>query len=488
MAALTVAPLSRPLPHAATDSIALRRFNPGAPICFVHVMKAAGTTVRLVLENAFDGETVYPSGSPVFKGRYIPLNRSRKSGDDLKRYAVLSGHFGAVVSEELSDSANLFAWLREPGDRVISEFFFVVTQERREIYQTYVDRLDAGERPETVFLDWLRDVPPDFHRQMSQLVCGNGLSYPDWREAHPDVRLEDAALEALRRCFFIGLLEDQERSLDALCAITSILPPARIERRNFGTRRPSTINFTAEEQAEFDALLVPDRAFYAIAREVYDRQMAELAERSRTEPALALIGDRSALRTHLLARADTPTLTEWSAWDRVLAENLDGREELRTPDGGVVGRWRWTAPKPDTFLYFRLPRRTAFELTITLNPATPIQHAEQATLQLCGNPVPLMLTRLPDERIELTALIPRRMADRLPDLAELHLHTPTMLDESKLVPYPGTRMLGLALESISARPVSSGLRRALVKTRLGKLALRIANRAISAFSSSTATQ
>ena len=31
-------------------------------------------------------------------------------------------------------------------------------------------------------------------------------------------------------------MEDQERSLDALCAIISILPPSRNQRRNIGMR------------------------------------------------------------------------------------------------------------------------------------------------------------------------------------------------------------------------------------------------------------
>lgn len=453
MPALTVELISRALPQAPIDTVALRRFNPGAPIGFVHVMKAAGTTVRLVLENAFAGDMVYPNGSPMFAGRYIPLKRSVNAGDDLTRYRMLSGHFGVIAGERLNKDANLFTWLREPGDRVTSEFFYFVVQERLELYRPYIERMDAGERPEDVFLDWLHHVPPDFHPQMSQLVSGIRLNYPGWRETHPDTRLADAAADALRKCFFIGLMEDQERSLDALCALTGILPPRSSQKRNPGTRRPEKLRFTTEEQARFDAQIAPDRAFYALALQVYDRQMENLAARGRTDPALVLIGDREALRAHLLkqAAANATTLTSWAAWDPVLGENLDGREELRTPSG-LEGRWRWTASKPDTFLHFRLPRRT-FELTIRLNPATPPHHAAAATLRLSGTEVPLAIAPGPDGRIDLTAMISWRLARRLPRLTEIHLHTAVMLDESKLVPHAGTRILGLAIESIHARPL-----------------------------------
>jgi hypothetical protein len=183
--------------------------------------------------------------------------------------------------------------------------------------------------------------------------------------------------------------------------------------------------------------------------------MDELSKRGDSDPALALLGHREALRQYLLgvsANRAQPLAT-WRAWDPVLGENLDGREKLPAPDAPSV-RWRWTGSSPDTYLYFRLPRRTAFDLRIRLAPATPPEHAAETRLRLSGTPVPLEAMRDVDGRTELVATVPRALADSLPELTELHLHTARMLDEGKLVPYAGTRKLGLALESISAAPVS----------------------------------
>lgn len=451
---MTDAELNPALPPAASF-FPQRAYNHGAALCFVHVAKAAGTSVRLMMENAFPGEQVFPSGSPLFAGRYVELSEIIQGGEDLGSYAALSGHFGTMVGERMNARTNMFTWLRDPADRAISDFFFFVAQEQKGgTYRPYLERLSAGERAEAVFLDWLAAPPPWYSRLQGMLAGGSQRNI--LRVMNDGQALKSAALESLRRVFFIGLMEDQEHSVDALCALTSILPPKRDERRNSGVSRPARLHFTPEDQGRMEAVLASDRAFYALARQIYDLQMAELAERSRTDPALALIGDRDGLRRHILEQAAsrTPVLTTWRAWDPVLGENLDSREQL-APSGAPPSRWRWTGNSPDTFLYFRLPRRGAFELRIHLAPATPPGHAEQTTLKLFGEPVPMALASTPEGKTELVATVPQSLANRLPELAELHLHTSRMLDESTLVPYAGTRKLGLAIEAISATPVSA---------------------------------
>lgn len=450
---MTAEPLPTALPPPASF-FPRRDYKPGAALCFVHIAKAAGTSVRLMMENAFPGDQVFPSGSPLSAGRYVDLSEIIESGEDLSRYAALSGHFGTMVGERINERANMFTWLRDPADRAISDFFFSVVQEQKGgSYRPYLERLSAGERAEAVFLDWLAAPPPWYSFLQGMLAGGSQRNI--LRVMNDGQALTGAALESLRSVFFIGLMEDHERSVDALCALTSILPPKRDEKRNSGVSRPARLYFTPEEQGRMEAVLAPDRAFYALAREIYDLQMAELAERGRTDPALALLGDREGLRRHILqlAASRTPVLDTWRAWDPVLGENLDSREQL-APSGAPPSRWRWTGNSPDTFLYFRLPRRTAFELRIHLAPATPPGHAEQTTLKLSGDPVPMALASTPEGRAELVATVPQSLANRLPELVEIHLHTGLMLDERIVVPYAGTRKLGLAIAEISATPVS----------------------------------
>lgn len=64
---MTIEPLTTVLPPGASF-FPQRAYNPGAALCFVHVAKAAGTSVRMMMENAFSGDQTYPSASRLAKG------------------------------------------------------------------------------------------------------------------------------------------------------------------------------------------------------------------------------------------------------------------------------------------------------------------------------------------------------------------------------------------------------------------------------------
>ncbi|HWA18575.1 MAG TPA: hypothetical protein VG757_06225 [Devosia sp.] len=440
-----------------------RKFDPDAPICFVHVMKTAGTTVRLTLENAFDGEQVFPSGSSAYVGGYLKLREALQAGDDFNSYAAISGHYGWKITAHLSARANLFTWFREPRDRAISHFFFKVVQNRAEGTGALLQRIDSGERLESIFMDWARKM---FVQPFHALAVGNPDKGYGAAKGGP---YRDVAIDVLHRCFFIGLLEDHERSLDGLSALTSILPPKQEVKRNVGVKRGKGLSLLADEQAEFDSLLATEIAFYERVRQVYDHQMKELREAQDENPAFGLIGNREGLRQYLLGlpqMARRRKLTQWKAWDAVQGENLDSREEFKEKDG-KRSRWRWTASMPDTYLYFD-PPPGPFRIRLRLNPATPLENARNAELRIAGHEIDLRLEAAPSGRNDLVGEISAGLRATFPETLEFHIHTPVMLDESKFGYRVGTRMLGLALESISAEPLPDPWIR-----RFGRLVVRM---------------
>lgn len=149
MTQLTIRPAALP---SASSFFPQRAYNPGAALCFVHVPKAAGTSVRLTMENGFSGGRTYPASSRLKVGSYSKPWSALRAGDDFSSFQALSAHAGVAIGELLSPDANLFTWLREPEDRVISAFFFNVVQERQKEHLPFIVRLDAGERTEAVFL------------------------------------------------------------------------------------------------------------------------------------------------------------------------------------------------------------------------------------------------------------------------------------------------------------------------------------------------
>jgi hypothetical protein len=68
----------------------------------------------------------------------------------------------------------------------------------------------------------------------------------------------------------------------------------------------------------------------------------------------------------------------------------------------------------------------------------------------------------------LRATLPSRLLRRLPEIAEIRVHTAVMLDETSVGDSADARMLGLAIEQLEVEPrpgLASGLRRILVRLR-----------------------
>jgi hypothetical protein len=424
------------------------------------------------MENAFAGTRVFPTGSHAFDGGYLPFEPALAAGDDFRDFEAFGGHNGAIAARLLPEETNRFVWLREPFDRGVSAFFFFAIQERTGTHKAYTERLDLGERTEDVFLDW---AGREGQRLQSLLIAGRAGTFDEWRNTHPHVDVDAEAVAAIRQCFFVGLMEDQERSIDAFCALTSILPPQQEARTNVGSKRRIGLSFTPEEHARLARIYEPQFAFYRLMTEICHRQMDILRAGASENPALALIGRREELRQHILRLPKAKQqrrLSTWNAWDSVQGENLDSREQHRA-QAGRVSRWRWTGPSPDTYLYIDPPRKTALRLRLRLNRATPIENAQRAELFVAGHRVPLQMQDAQGETLDLVGEIARKDARRLSDPVEIHIHTPAMLDEGAIVPYAGTRKLGLALESLGFEPVTSNepgpgwFRKARLFARLG---------------------
>jgi hypothetical protein len=275
-------------------------------------------------------------------------------------------------------------------------------------------------------------------------------------QQNPGRDVTEHAISLLRRCFFIGLLEDNERSRDGLAAITGILPPRLSIQRNKGTRRETRLSLSPEEQREFEQIHEADDRFYDMVRAIYRRQMDELAARAGQHPAIGLIGNRDALRRHLMHQPGglaQRELSTWHTWDKGHEDNLDNRESHTSADG-TVRRWRWTGPGQDTHLYFRFPRTTGQLLTITVNAATPLRNVAAATVHLSGTPILLKLTEVPGVGYHLRARLSRSVLRSLPEIVDIHIHTANMFDEGEDSEVGDPRLLGIALESVAVEPLT----------------------------------
>lgn len=106
--------------------------NDQQAVLFFHIPKTGGTTIESWLNDS---------------GRYEQLLFSQKKPDDLK---VTPQHFGyetlTKITNGISRSVEYkFAVVRNPFDRLISEFF----------YRIKLNNIDLGKKPEELFSSWV---------------------------------------------------------------------------------------------------------------------------------------------------------------------------------------------------------------------------------------------------------------------------------------------------------------------------------------------
>src|SRR6516165_6588645 len=84
-------------------------------VCFIHVPKAAGTSVLSVMSAHFGAGNVFHVEESRFWG--VPIAYL------LGRHPVIAGHFSVrYLSNEVLESAFVFTFLRDPLERLLSQY------------------------------------------------------------------------------------------------------------------------------------------------------------------------------------------------------------------------------------------------------------------------------------------------------------------------------------------------------------------------------
>lgn len=129
-----------------------RRFNEHAVI-FLHIPKAAGTTLHRVLERQFPRETIFSiDGANVQKSINEFKNLSEKERLKIK---CLKGHMPFGLHEYFPQPSTYVTLLRDPIDRIISHYYFVLRRPDHYLHAEVTskrmslrDYVDSGISPE----------------------------------------------------------------------------------------------------------------------------------------------------------------------------------------------------------------------------------------------------------------------------------------------------------------------------------------------------
>jgi hypothetical protein len=172
-------------------------------LIFLHLPKCGGTTLNRIIEWEYPPLQIFSIDPSFFRWSHRKV--SRWSRERLGRMKVFKGHMPFGLHERLPQPATYITYLREPVERVISEYYFALHYRLHPQYQ----------RMQTLTLaDYVCKTP--HHNLQTKLIAGRG-NYPDFLAGECDDGTVALAKENLARHFrFAGLTERFDEGLAIL--------------------------------------------------------------------------------------------------------------------------------------------------------------------------------------------------------------------------------------------------------------------------------
>ncbi|MBX9447365.1 sulfotransferase family 2 domain-containing protein [Dickeya chrysanthemi] len=246
-------------------------------IVFHHINKCAGTSLLKYLQNLF------PSDECIYLEEHFDwmnVGDSELDPNRLARARFIHDPFGSWYwSEKISNVATI-CFLRDPLDRVVSNWWMVHRWTDEEVAVIPDGELirDLARHDQVAFFSHPQCQYINWNQITCQLACAPGEYRQAWQTGspnNPDFRafVRQRAEKTLRSLSFIGFQEDFKRSLSALQLWLS-LPPDQPQPLNIHASKQQKPSLSEEAIAAANQLIDLDREIVAIARELYDEQMA----------------------------------------------------------------------------------------------------------------------------------------------------------------------------------------------------------------------
>ena len=298
---------------------------------FIHVPKSAGTSLIDLLDSMYVQDEIFPE-------HYNVPRLEQMNPEEVRPYRFYRGHLPAtLLLEKIGEPLTMITVLREPVSRLISNF---------EMRQRVPDPLD-GLQP-TLSCLTLKDFMnhplylTKFAHRATELV--GHITFGKDGERIPNV---DLALERLRECKAVGLMERFDDTLQLL-AWKFRWPPLKYTRRkNVSPHREKRAAIPEEVKMRIREREWADARVYAEAQRLFEEAWERMQEEQESLGATAW--HRRILEPHLSEEEEALQENGADFYDFQRVYPGQGWYVAeRHPRYGVI---RWSGPEEESFVY-----------------------------------------------------------------------------------------------------------------------------------------
>ena len=231
----------------------------GSPIIFLHVQKTGGSTIRGILRREYGHDVI--AGIPgVFNRKLLQRTIEQRTSED-NTIEVLSGHMVFGAHRHLPHSYTYITFLRDPVDRVISDYHYVLRTPSHDYHEPVAtDGYSLSDYVESGITFYTNNLH-------ARLISGEGERAP-FGECTPAMS-EKAIRNLEEHPSVVGLTEHFDKSIILMKQrLGWNLPFYRVQ--NSTSNRPEKDEISDSDRSlirEYNAI---DQSLYAYARERFE--------------------------------------------------------------------------------------------------------------------------------------------------------------------------------------------------------------------------
>lgn len=232
-------------------------------LIFLHIPKAAGTTLNRVIERQYPERATFSiDGGNVYESieEFKSLSNEQRDG-----FLCLKGHMPFGLHLYMAQPCAYITLLRDPVDRMISHYYYVLRTPNHYLYEQVVSR-------EMTLEDYVgSDISTELQNGQTKLLAGD--------EKNPPRNMLRIAKRNLREHFMVvGLTERFDESL-VLMKKRLCWDDIRYRPRNVTRSRPSRNGVPLSTVRLIEERNQKDLELYAFARQLFERDTAQLGRR-----------------------------------------------------------------------------------------------------------------------------------------------------------------------------------------------------------------